>query len=281
MTVAESWRLMRLFARQERTLAIRSRWTPIFAVVFAGLALGVGTSGYILTGGAGMQDFARTAVSLVQLVLLLVPLTALLIGVVALSPDRGAAELLFAQPVPRRVVLVGKVIGLFEALAAAQLIGFGAAGLAVFSRVGGGGGGGFALMVLGSLALTGIFLGIAGLISVANVGRRTRALALALVVWFATVVLFDVVALAVANLLRSGHASRWLVTAVLVNPVDAIRTGVLLGVEGSAAFGAASLAFFRITGGSTWAAVYLGGSVIMWLLLPMALAVRRLEKADL
>jgi Cu-processing system permease protein len=52
----------------------------------------VAASGYVLSGGHGMQDFARTAVSLVQLVLLLVPLTALVIGVLALCPDRGRAS---------------------------------------------------------------------------------------------------------------------------------------------------------------------------------------------
>jgi Cu-processing system permease protein len=212
---------------------------------------------------------------------LLVPLTALLIGVMALAPERGAAELLFAQPVPRATVLLGKLLGLFQALAAAQLIGFGAAGLTVFYQAGETGAGAFLLMVSGSLALTAIFLGIAALISVGNVGRRARALAIALVVWFVAVVLFDVVALGVATLLRSGHASRLLVTAVIVNPVDAVRTGTLLGIEGSAAFGAASLAFFRITGGSAAAAAYLLGSLAAWLVVPAALAVRRLGRADL
>ena len=70
-----------LCARQELTLAVRSRWTQIFAAVFAALSLAVASSGYILSGGSGVQDFARTAASLVGLVLLLVPLTSLVIGV--------------------------------------------------------------------------------------------------------------------------------------------------------------------------------------------------------
>ena len=93
--------LVWLCARHELLLATRSRWLHWFAVVFAGLALLVAASGYVLTGGYGLQDFARTAVSLVQLVLLIVPLAALIFGSLTLSPDRGAAELLYAQPVPR------------------------------------------------------------------------------------------------------------------------------------------------------------------------------------
>lgn len=270
-----------LFASQELTLAVRSRWTAIFAVVFAALALAVGGSGYILTGGLGLQDFARTASSLVQVVLLLVPLTALLIGVQALATERGAAELLFAQPVARGTVVVGKLLGLFQALAAAQAIGFGAAGLVIFSQAGQEGAGGFAVLVAGSLALTAIFLGLAAFIAAGNVGRRARALALALVTWFVAVVLFDIAALGVASLLRSGHASRLLVAAVLLNPVDAVRTGTLLGIEGDAAFGAASLAFFRIAGGRTWAASALLLSVAIWSVAPVALAIWRLRRADL
>ena len=269
-------------ARQEMLLAVRSRWTQIFAAVFAVLSLAVAASGYVLSGGHGVQDFARTAASLVQIVLLLVPVTALLLGVVALAPDRGAAELLYSQPVARRTILLGRLSGLFLALAAAQAVGFGAAGLVVFSQSGEEGLGGFALLVLCSFALTAIFLALAAWIAVgATAGRRARAMAQALVVWFVAVVLFDVAALGLASLLRSGAASRLLVAAVLVNPVDAVRTAALLGLEGAGAFGAASLAFFRVTGGAGRAAAFLALSLAVWIAVPTALAVRRLERTDI
>jgi Cu-processing system permease protein len=281
MTRSERRRLLSLFAENELLLAVRSRSTAIFAVVFGALALAVGVSGYVLTGGTGMQDFARTAVSLVQMVLLLVPLTALVVGVLALTPERGSAELVFAQPVSRGTILIGRLVGLLVALGGAQLIGFGAAGVAMYAQAGEAGVGSFVLLVAGSLALTAVFLGIAALLAAASVGRRARALALALVAWFVAVVLFDVAALGIATMLRSGHASRLLVGAVLVNPVDAVRTATLLGIEGDAAFGAASLAFFRIAGGRTIASLLLGASVLFWIVVPPAIAVRRLENADL
>ena len=104
-----TWQVVRLCAAQEVTIAVRSRWVQTFAVVFAVLALLVASSGYILSGGHGVQDFSRTAVSLVQLVLLIVPLAALVFGVLALSPERGAAELLYSQPVTRGAVLTAPV----------------------------------------------------------------------------------------------------------------------------------------------------------------------------
>ena len=267
-----------LCAGQELRIAVRSRWTQTFAVVFAALAIAVAASGYVLSGGRGVQDFARTAASLAELVLLLVPLTALVIGVLALSPERGAGELLFSQPVARSVILLGQMLGVFASLVAAQALGFGAAGLVIFNQSGGEGLAGFLVLMAAALVLTAIFVGVAGLVAVG--GRRARALALALVVWFVAVVLYDVAALGLASLLPSGAASRVLIVGVLLNPVDAVRTGALLGIEGTAAFGPASLAFLRFTRGPAGAAVMLGLSVAAWVAGPALLAVYRLRRAD-
>ena len=268
-------------ARQELLLSVRSKWTQAFAVVFALLALAVAGSGYVLSGGAGVQDFARTAASLVQLVLLLVPLTSLVLGVLALSPERGAAEILFSQPVARSTIWLGKLAGLFGGLAAAQAIGLGAAGLVIFWRSGREGLGGYALLFLASLALTAVFLSIAGLLAAGGTGRRAKTLALALVVWFAGVILFDVVALGIASLLPSGTASRTLVVAVLVNPADAIRTGALLGISGTTAFGPASAALLRFTHGPLGAAILIAASALLWIAVPAAAGVRRMTRADI
>ncbi len=270
-----------LCARYELLLAIRSRWLQTFAVVFAALTLAVAGAGYILSGGHGVQDFARTAVSLVQIVLLLVPLSALVFGGLALTSERGAAELLYSQPVSRGAVLAGRVLGVWLALAAAELLGFGIAGLVVRSQAGLDGLGRYAALVAAALVLTAVFLSVAALLASANTGRRTRVLASALVVWFVAVVLFDVAVLGVASLLQSGSASRLLIWATLINPVDAARTGALLAIEGTAAFGAASLALLRFTGGAQMAVVYVAASLLLWLALPLALAMSRVTRADL
>ena len=94
-------------------------------------------SGYILSGGHGVQDFARTAASLVQLVLLLVPLTSLADRRPAPSPPSAARRSCCSRSRSRAArSCSGKLLGLFEALVAAQAIGFGAAGLVIFSQAG-------------------------------------------------------------------------------------------------------------------------------------------------
>jgi Cu-processing system permease protein len=279
--VTKNLSVLWLCARYEVMLAVRSRWLQIFATVFAGLSLAVAGSGYILSGGHGVQDFSRTAVSLVQIVLLLVPLAALVFGGLALTPDRGAAELIYSQPVARGVILIGRMLGVWLALAAAESIGFGAAGLIVQSQSGIDGIGRYGALVGTAIVVTGIFLGLAAVIAALSPGRRTRVLAAALVVWFVTVMLFDVAALGVASLLRSGSASRLLITATLINPIDAARTGALLAIDGTAAFGAASLALLRFTGGIAGASALIAASLIAWLCVPPWLAGRALNRSDI
>lgn len=271
-----------LCARQELVLALRSRWTQIFAVTFAALSLAVASSGYILSGGTGFQDYSRTTASLVQLVLLVVPLAAVVMGSLALSPERGASELLYSQPVARPTLLLGQLLGLFVALAAAQLLGFGAAGVVIFTRAGDEGLGSFLLLVGGSWLLTALFLGVAAALAAGTTeSSRTRVLALALVIWFLSVIVYDLAALGLASMLRSGVASRLLIVAVLVNPVDAVRTAVMLGSEGTTAFGAASLAFLRFTHGSLGAGLWLAGSLAFWLAAPIGVALMRIRRCDL
>lgn len=273
---------LRLFAAEELKIALRSRWTQIFAGVFAVLASGVAAAGYVISGGHGVQDFARTSASLVHLVVLVVPLISVMLGALSLSLERGAAEVLFALPVSRRTILLGRLLGLFVALALAQAFGFGLAGLLVYAQSGPQGIGDFLVVLGASLLATAVFLAIAALLSADAFGRkRSKALALALVAWLVGEVFIDLAALALATLFPSGAASRILILSSLLNPIGALRTGSLLMVEGTGAFGAASLALLRFTGGPAGAAAWILLSVTLWTVIPAVWASRRLDRADI
>lgn len=273
---------LRLFAAEELKIALRSRWTQIFAVVFAILAAGVAAAGYVISGGHGVQDFSRTSASLIHLVVLIVPLVSLMLGVLSLSLERGAAEVVFALPVSRWTILLGRMLGLFVALALAQSFGFGLAGLLVYTQSGPEGVGGFIIVLGASFLATAVFLALAALLSADAFGRRrTKALALALVAWLVGEVFIDLAALGLATFLPSGAASRVLILASLVNPIGALRTGALLLVEGTGAFGAASLALLRFTHGPAGATALIALSLLTWIVVPALWAGRRLERADI
>lgn len=273
---------LRLFAAEELKIALRSRWTQIFAVVFAILAAGVAAAGYVISGGHGVQDFSRTSASLVHLVVLIVPLVSLMLGVLSLSLERGAAEMVFALPVSRWTILLGRMLGLFLALALAQSFGFGLAGLLVYTQSGPEGVSDFIIVLGASFLATAVFLALAAVLSADAFGRRrTKALALALVAWLVGEVFIDLAALGLATLLPSGAASRVLIVASLVNPIGALRTGALLLVEGTGAFGAASLALLRFTHGPAGATLLIALSLLTWIVVPALWAGRRLERADI
>ena len=272
-----------LCARQELLLSVRSRWTQTFAVVFAVLALAVASSGYVLSGGSGLQDFARTSASLVQLVLLLVPLTSLLFGVMALTPEPGAAELLFSQPVARRTILAGKLLGLLPRAHRRAGDRLRRRRLVLFARDGIGRPGRLSRRRRRIVRADAVFLSLAAAIAAGDTSaRRARNLAVALV---------DLVRRGRA--VRRRRARRRLAPALRArpracswSPRSSIRSTPCAPARCSPsrarrAFGAASLAFLRFTGGVAGAAVWLSASVIVWILVPLGLAARRVSRADI
>jgi Cu-processing system permease protein len=120
-------------AQKEVRDALRNRWFALFTIAFAVLALALS----LLSQPSGAQlrlaSYGRTAASLINLVLLFVPLIALTLGASGLASDRetGALAYLLAQPVNHSEVLFGKYVGMAGALLSSLELGFGAAGFAL------------------------------------------------------------------------------------------------------------------------------------------------------
>jgi Cu-processing system permease protein len=127
-------RSIAIIASQEQRVTLRSRWVQIFAVTFALLTLAISYFGMATSVVVGSEGFTRTTASLLNLVLYLIPLIALTAGTLSFSGEEGAAEMLFAQPVLRSEILVGKVLGLFCSLAMAVVFGFGVSGIVIAAR---------------------------------------------------------------------------------------------------------------------------------------------------
>ena len=205
MRTRDTRRHTRLCARQELTLAVRSRLAADLRAGLRRARAARRSSGYVLSGGSGVQDFARTAASLVQLVLLLVPLTSLVFGVTGAHAGTRRRRTALLAAVPRAARPDRQAAGSAPGAGAAQALGFGAAGVICvragrqdsgrrFSGVVGRGG-------PADGGVPGIAASIAGGDGDGAARARSR---IALVVWFAAVVLFDVAALGLASWCRSG-----------------------------------------------------------------------------
>jgi Cu-processing system permease protein len=176
--------------------------------------------------------------------------------------------------VTRWQVVIGKFLGHLVILAFATLVGFGAAGFALWL-------GGdsdpaswraFAVLMVSSVALGGAFLAIGYVVSIAVRDRGTAG-AIAIGVWLLFVLIYDMGLLGVLVADQGRMISaRTLDILLLLNPADAYRLLNLTGTEGVSTFaGLAGLA--GQTGLSlpslviallAWIAVPLGGAVALF-----------------
>lgn len=268
-----------VIAQRELVDALRSRLIWMFAGVFAVLALGLSYFGLVGAGYAQVTGFAKTSASLLNLVLILFPLVALFLGTSSMTSERGALELLLSQPVTRSEVMVGKFVGLALTLVASTLVGFGAAGLVIAMRAGGGGVGRFLALTGLSCALEVAFLSLSMLIA-AYLPHRVRALGAAVAVWFTTVLLYDLLVVGGAVMVGAKQLSTALVLLLFLNPVDLVRVLGILSLDSVTAFGATGASLMRMFG-MTGAVVALIAALGVWLIGPLALALRRFERSDL
>jgi len=269
---------VRVIAAEEYRSALESRWLFGFTVAFAGLVLGLSFFGLAQSREVGFQGFARVTLSLMNLVLLVVPLCGLLLGVTSIAGGGETLPLLLAQPVTRGEVLAGKFLGLAAALAVAQALGFGGGGLVVAFNAG-------ADQLPGYLALTGMslvlgWLTLAAALAIATVWPdRLKAMSFAMLLWLLMVVAYDLVVLGATTLLSGLPLETVLFPALLINPVDLARVMVTLAVGSGALFGPTSAVLVKLFG--TRAGIALGaGVLVLETLVPLAIAARVFRRRD-
>lgn len=269
-----------MIARQEFTIALRSRWLILFAIVFGALALGLALFGARIEGLAEIQSFSRTAISILNLVLYVVPLAALLMGALNFSTETGGAELLFSQPLPRRWIFLGKLLGMWASLSVATLIGFGASGIFVAGQVGWEGVGRYSLVVVLCIVMIFIFLAVASVIAF-FLRDRMKAVAAALFSWFFFVVLYDLFIMGSAVLLQGATANRFIFLSLFGNPVDLVRVAGLIALGGKHVFGISGAMLLRFLGGPLASLAFLLCALAVWIVLPCALATKQLRRLDI
>lgn len=274
------YRILRSVATIELKVSIRNRWTIIFAAVFAVLAFGISYFGLASAGMIGLQGFTRTTASLLNLVLYLVPLMALVLGTLSLCPEPGSQELLYAQPLLRQEILFGKLVGLFQSIAASTLLGFGLAGLLITYRVGTEGLFRYLALVLLALALALVFLVLSAVI--AGLARaRVKAFGLALFVWFLFVIFYDLLVIGISFALQEVVANRVLLASLFGNPVDMVRVSVLLILGGPTLFGPGGAALVKALGSHQMAILALCAGLAAWILAGALVSSRLFRRVDL
>jgi Cu-processing system permease protein len=253
---------------------MRNRWIAATIVVLAALALGLSLLGSAPVGPVKASTLSITVASLSSLSVYLIPLIALMLSYDALVGEfeRGTMQLLLTYPVARWQVIVGKFLGHVAVLVLAIVIGYGIAGLAVAARGGADSEGGRAFLSLmgSSVALGAVFIGLGYFLS-AIVRERATAAGLAVALWLALVVLYDLTVLGVLIADQGRIVTQTTVSILMaINPTDLYRVynltsfdgtataAGMLGVEG----GLGPLLSLMALGG--WIAVPLGATIAVF-----------------
>lgn len=263
--------------RFELAAARRGRTLVLFTVGFAVASMAVALVGLSAGGVVAVQGFARTSVSLLQLVLWVVPLLALLIGAVAGS-EAHDLEFVAALPLSRSQLLLARWAAWVIALGAALCVGLGAAGLAIGVFAGAADAlrylmlTGVALSLLAACLAVGLWLGVTG-------RTRTRAVALAIVVWFVLVIGVDLAAIATLALFPPAQAGWGLSLLLLADPVDSARALGLGLFRADVLAGPTGAALRQVMGG--FGAWLLAAGLVAWTVVPLAFASRRFARRTL
>ena len=254
--------------RYELRDVLRSRALIAYALFFFGL-----TDVLLRFGGGG----ARAALSLMNVVLLLIPLVAIVFGTIYLYNAREFTELLLAQPVHRRQLFAGQYLGLALPLSAAFVAGLGSA-LALHAGDDVDHLATLVVVAASGILLTLIFTAFATLI-VARVDDKVKGIGIAIGLWLAGTVLYDGLVMLGLMVFADYPLERPALAAMIANPIDLARVLILMRLDVSALMGytgAVFEKFFGSAGGTALASL----ALVLWTGVPLLLGARRFQRKD-
>lgn len=257
--------------RKEVSDARRNRWFILFTIVFGGLALSLSVFGFSGFGTFGIAGFGRTVASLINLVMLIVPLMGLMLGAISISGERERGSLLpvLAQPVMPTEVLLGKYLGTAVALMAAILFGFGFSGIVIAWQ------GGLAqfnhyLILVGLTLLIGLVHLSVGFLISALTSKSTTAISTALILWLIIVFISDLGLIGTAIVLRLPPSV--LLTFTLINPAQVFKVAAIHTIQGNLEIlGAAGLYAADVFRGFLFPTLMV--LFLLWVFIPLLFAI--------
>jgi Cu-processing system permease protein len=250
---------MKIFRYQLQDV-LRNRWVPGYALFFL-----LTTDALFRFGGDG----ERVILSLMNIVLLLVPLCAIMLGVMYLYSSRETIEMLLTQPIRRSELFFGLFGGLSLPLSAAYVVGIGLpfvwhGAAASFAAL--------ATLLATGVLLTVVFTALAFALSLWT-EDRTRGMGLALLTWMLFAVLYNGVVLLVVQLFVDYPLERVVIALSVLNPIDLGRILLLLNLDAAALMGFTGAVFERFFGGATGKLVSVL-ALTTWVCVPLLLGRR-------
>lgn len=243
---------------------LRNRTVIVYTVILAALSVSI----------AGMEDNAAKAVlSLLNVTLLFVPIISILFSTIYFFNAVEFAELLLAQPIRRKTLLLAEYTGMAAALGIAYLLGVGLPVSLLY------GGPATITLVVSGLFLTLIFAALALLVFVLF-KDKTKGIGAAIVTALFFMLLFDGLLLSFIYTFSDYPIEKPLLAFISLNPVDLARILVLLQLDVAVMMGYSG-ALFKEFLGSVTGSIYTVVCMLCWTVFPLVMAVRIFKRKDL
>lgn len=215
----------------------------------------------------------KAVLSLLNVVLIVVPLISLVFSTIHWYNSYEFIELMLTQPISRKKVLLSEYSGIASSLVTAFLIGVGLPVL-IYNP----GHIGLALIIVGTL-LTLAFTSIAFLASVQS-KDKSRGIGIALLLWFYFALIYDGLVLMILFSFSDYPMEKITLLLSSLNPIDLGRIYLMLQMDVSALMGYTG-ATYKEFFGSNMGLFYIIGIMFIWIIVPIMLAVRSFNKKDL
>jgi len=219
------------------------------------------------------DNSAKGLLSLLNIVLIIVPLVSILFASIYVYNSAEFLELLVSQPLKRKTIWFSLFTGLAFSLALAFFVGIGIPVLFYeWSATG-------LMLVLAGIFLSVIFVAIA-LLATVKTRDKARGIGVAILLWLYFSLLFDGLVLFLLFQFADYPMEKMMVGISAFNPIDLSRIMVLLKMDVSAMMGYTG-AVFKDFFGTVTGTVLAVAVLMIWMLVPALLSARKFNRKDL
>lgn len=246
----------------------RSRWSYIYFLFYLILALVL----LFLN-----NDLSKAVITLMNVIIILVPLIGTIFGVMYYYNSREFTELLLAQPIRRNSIFLGQYLGIALSLSFSLLFGIGIP-FVIYGLFNSAAIWDFSLLLLTGVFLTFIFVALAFTISLNN-ENKIKGFGYAVLMWLFMAVIYDGIFLMSLVMFDDYPLDKLSLIGTMLNPVDLSRTLILLKLDISALLGYTGAVFKQFFG--TQLGLFTSiGVLCLWTILPVLRILHKAKKKD-
>ena len=247
---------------------MRSRWSYVYFVF------------YLLLGFTLLflnNDLSKAVITLMNVIIILVPLIGTIFGVMYYYNSKEFTELLLAQPLNRSSIFLGQYLGVALSLSLSLVLGIGIPfvfyGLFKSTAIWD-----FSLLLISGTFLTFIFTSLAFNITLSN-ENKIKGFGYAILLWMLLAIVYDGVFLMSLIIFEDYPLDKLSLVGTILNPIDLSRTLILLKLDISALLGYTGAVFKKFFG-TNYGLFISFLSLGLWVIVPTIKIVLKSSKKD-